>query len=443
MSGDISDNIIVNISATQATVTQQGFGLPLIVSHGVWPGSGSEFTREYSKAADVLVDWAATTPEYLCAAALFGQSPRPPKLVMGRATAKPTQQFEITPVVISNYTYKFMVNDLVAQFTSDGTATAAEITAGLKTQFDLLGLALTSSQQAGNTVLRLVANVAGAWFRFETLDRTNMPVVQNHVDPGMAANLAAIATERNDWFAVLTTFNSKAYVEATAAYCNTNKKLYGYQTIDTVVPGTPISGTDDIGESLKNLGNDYTWGVYSNGIDDFLAAGLFGARLPKKPGRATWMYTQLSGIPAGTYTPTERANMRAKNIGWYEDTAGVKFVSEGKLASGRFIDFRIHTDYTVARIQERMLRAELVNDKISYDDGGITIVKGCVKEQLQSDTLGQYAPIDPSSIVVTAPLAAAAPAQNRSDRVLDGVTFSYRYTGAIHKIQTVEGVATL
>jgi hypothetical protein len=41
-----------------------------------------------------------------------GRRPRPPKVVIGRGAAKPTQQFEFTPVVINNYTYKLQVNDL-------------------------------------------------------------------------------------------------------------------------------------------------------------------------------------------------------------------------------------------------------------------------------------------------------------------------------------------
>lgn len=440
MAGDINDYALVNISASLATVTQKGFGLPLIVSHtAAW----TERVREYTTMAGVEADFAANTAERLAAAKIFGQNPRPPKLLIGRASGfKPTAQFEYTPVVLNNYVYRFEANGTVVSFTSDGSATASEITAGLKAAFDLLGLAMTSSQQGAGATLRLLANTPGAFFRIKCLDRTNLPMVQNHVDPGVATDLAAIALERNDWFAIHTAFNSKAYVEAVASYANSNKKLYVYQTSDSVVPQTPNSGTDDVGESLKSLGNDYSAGVYSDGVADFVDAGAYGARLPKKPGRATWMFAQLADVPAGTYTPTERANMKAKNIGWYEETAGVKILNEGKLASGRFIDFRIHIDSVTSRMKERIYAAQVVNDKVSFDDAGITIVKGCVESVLEEDTLGEKAPIDKSSVVVTAPLASAVSAQDRTDRSLTGVNFTYRYTGAIHKA-TVDGVATL
>lgn len=434
---DIQDHAQVDITAASATISQAGFGLPLLVSHGTWPGVGSELTREYGKQTDVELDWAANTPERLAAAAIFGQNPRPPKLVIGRGTLKPTQQFEITPVVINNFTYKFEFNGNTVQFVSDGSATAAEITAGLKTAFDALALAVTSSQQAGNTVLRLVANVAGAWFRYKSLDRVNMPVVQNHADPGMGTNLSAIALERSDWYAIHTAFNSKAYVEAVALYANSNKKMYGAQTIDTAVPQTAISGTDDIAESLKNLAYHYAFDFYSPGVADFVDAGVFGARLPKLPGGETWKFAQLSGVPATSYTPTEIANMKAKNCNFYNPCAGVNITEPGVLASGRFIDFQRYLDFLVARIGERIYRVQVTNDKVPFTDEGIALVAAEVEGQLQSDSKRnppvQQPAIDKESIVVTVPKALDVSALDRDARELPGVDFSARYTGAIHK----------
>jgi hypothetical protein len=434
---DIPDHAQVDITAASATVSQAGFGLPLLVSHGTWPGAGSELTREYSKQSDVEVDWAANTPERLAAAAIFGQSPRPPKVVIGRGAAKPTQQFEFTPVVINNYTYKLEINGLTAQYVSDGTATAAEITAGLKAAVDALALAVTTSQQAGNTVLRIVANVAGVWFRVKCLDRPNLPVLQNHADPGMGTNLSNIALERNDWYAIHTAFNSKLYIEAVALYANSNKKLYGAQTIDTAVPQTPNSGTDDVGESLKSLAYNYAFTFYSPGVADFVDAGVFGARLPKLPGGETWKFAQLSGVPATSYTGTEIANMKAKNVNFFNPCAGVNITEPGVLASGRFIDFQRYLDYLVARIGERIYRVQVTNDKVPFTDDGIALIAAEVEGQLQSDAKRnppvQQPAIDKDSIVVTVPKALDVAQADRDARQLPGVDFSARYTGAIHK----------
>jgi hypothetical protein len=440
MPGNISDYAQVNISATGATPTQQGFGLPLITS---FTAAWTERTREYASLTAVAVDFAVGTPEYLAAQAVFGQNPRPPKVLIGRCALKPTQQFEVTPnAALALYGFKFNLNGSPALYTSDGTPTAAEITGGLKTAVDALALAVTTSQQAGNTVLRILANSPGAWFDYKTLDRANMSVVQNHADPGIATDLAAIALERNDWYGLITTFNSAALVEAAAAYCNANKKLYVAQTIDTPVPETVKSGTDDVAEFLQNAANDYTALIYSDGVSDFVDAGAMGARFPKKPGRATWMFTQLSGVPASSFTDTERAHLKAKNCGWYEATSGVPILNEGKLASGRFIDFRIFLDYFGSRTQTRIFTMETQNDKVPQTDVGISQISSCVRAQIGEDSAGVNAPVDPATVVVTEPLITQISDSDRQNRILNGITFSFRYTSAWHSA-IVNGVVSL
>lgn len=440
---EITDHAEVNITAATATVSQVGFGLPLLLGYGA---AFPELVREYSKQSDVELDFAANTAERLAAAAVFGQSPRPPKILIGRGTRKPTQQFEFTPNVLSNYTYKFEVNDSVVTYTSDADATAAEITAGLKTAFDLLGLAMTSSQQSTNTVLRLVANTAGAWFRLKCLDRANLPMVQNHADPGVAADLADIALVRSDWYALHTHFNSKLYVEAAAGYANSSKKLYGAQNVDTAVPRTSLSGTDDVCEALKAGASNYVFSFHSPGVADFVDAGIFGSCLPKLPGGETWKFRQLSGVPATTYTPTEIANMKAKNCNFYNPCAGVNITEPGVLASGRFVDFQRYLDYVTARIGERVYRVQVTNDKIPFTDDGIGLIEAEVTGQLIADATRnppvQQPALDRTTIVVTAPKAADVSTVDRDARNLPGVDFSARYTGAIHKA-TITGRVTV
>jgi hypothetical protein len=444
MSGDLNDYVVVNVSASAPAITQKSFKLPIIISHtAAW----TERTREYKKAADVLVDFpdVATVhaPEYLAASALFAQNPSPSSVVIGRANDhQPTQQFEFTPAVHDSYAYKFNFDGHLVSFTSGVGTTAALITAGLKAALDALSLAVTTSQQSANTVLRVVANAAGAWHNVETLDRANLPVVQNHADGGVATSLAAIALERNDWYAITTYFNSDLYVQAVAAYAATNKKLYYAQSIDTVVPDTVKSGTDDIAEFIQNAANDYAKVVYSDAIADFLDIALYGARLAKQPGRATWEFTNLSNVPARTYSATERTNMRAKNVGWYEETAGVNIFNNSKLASGRFTDYRIYLDFFIANTQAKFFRVLVTNDKVPFTDGGIQSLAGCLKAQLKEDSSGPNAPVDPNSIVVASPSAADVSSTDRANRALNGVNYAFRYTGAVHSVD-VEGVATL
>ena len=102
---DVPLSEIVSLTITQNSVVIQraSYGIPLILSvNAAW----AERVRVYSQTADVLADFASTSPEYLAAAAMFAQSPAPAQIMIGRAAGKPTQAYQInvgTVTVGANY----------------------------------------------------------------------------------------------------------------------------------------------------------------------------------------------------------------------------------------------------------------------------------------------------------------------------------------------------
>lgn len=85
-------NRYVNVTITRQTqpVSQQGFGLPLILGT-----SKASAYKEYANLAAVSVDFAETTEEYKIASALFGQAQKPEKVAIhsilwDEATGVPT-----------------------------------------------------------------------------------------------------------------------------------------------------------------------------------------------------------------------------------------------------------------------------------------------------------------------------------------------------------------
>lgn len=132
----VSEFVTFTIQVNNAGVSQQGFGTALIPSYSAtWP----ELTRTYTQYADVLVDFAAGTPEALAANALFAQSPHPETVKIGRCALKPTMQYTIGAITVSNsYAYKIQVDgpgvtSTEATYTSDASATTQEIHNGLVT----------------------------------------------------------------------------------------------------------------------------------------------------------------------------------------------------------------------------------------------------------------------------------------------------------------------
>lgn len=77
----------VQISSETASVTQAGFGTPLILAEGQnWP----ERVRTYTSASDMLEDgFTSSDPAYRAAAAILGQNPRVPSVKVAMASDDP------------------------------------------------------------------------------------------------------------------------------------------------------------------------------------------------------------------------------------------------------------------------------------------------------------------------------------------------------------------
>lgn len=430
---NLNDIVSVSITSEVSSVQQQGFGVPLILSYSA---AWVERVREYSSLAAVQADFATTTPEYKQAAKVFGQNPRPPKLLIGRGALKPTMQAAITPVVQNSYAYRMKVNGTSVLFTSDSSATLTEIIVGLKAAIDALALPLTVTDQT--TFMRIQANTPGAWFSIESSD-VNLGTALTHADPGIATDLAAIVLERSDWYGLLTHFNSKALVEGAALWIEANKRLYVASTVDSAIRNTTDSGTDDIGESLKALAYDQTALIDGFSSEAFADAAAMGRCFPITPGEETWKFKTLSGVPVASYTDTQRANLRAKKVNFYEATAGVNMLEEGYASSGAYIDFTRYLHFLESRVQERVFGKLSIGNKVPYTDKGIAIVRNEIAGQLQSDE--DRGALD-AGWTVSVPKAASATTADRNARTLRNVSFAAVYAGAIHKV-IIEGTVTV
>lgn len=429
----LADIVQVLITSVASRVTQVGFGVPLILSYSA---SWVERVREYTSLTAVQTDFAISTPEYKQAARVFSQNPRPPRLLIGRGALRPTQRYAVTPVVLNSYTYRLLVNGLPVSFTSDASATAAEIIAGLTAAINALVLPITCSDQT--TFLRVTANTPGGFFSLSSSD-VNLGLTQDHVDPGVATDLAAIVLERSDWYGLLTHFNSKALIEGAALWVEANKRLYIASSCDSAMRNTVLAGVDDVAESLRALSYRKTAIVDGFGSEDFVDAGIMGLCFTFTPGEETWKFKTLSGAPVGTYTASQRSNLRAKNANFYENTAGVNMFEEGYAASGEFIDFVRYLDFLEARIQERVFGRLSASRKVPFNDEGIAVVSAEVRGQLQSDETREA--INPGWSV-NAPKVATVSLADKSSRTLRNVTFSAVYAGAIHSVR-IDGTVSV
>ncbi len=120
--GNLQDTVSLTIVAGSVGISRAGFGTPLVLSANA---TSTARVTYYTSTQDVLVDFVASSPEYLAAAAIFGQSLRPEKLAIGRCALKPTAKYQLNvSSVASGHVYKLNVSG------QGVTTTALTLTSG-------------------------------------------------------------------------------------------------------------------------------------------------------------------------------------------------------------------------------------------------------------------------------------------------------------------------
>lgn len=429
---------IVNpvVTSSTATPTQEGFGTPLLL--GGTARAGTDLLRYYSTLLGVGADYASTTPEYKAATRMLSQSPRPPRIAIAKRTNVPTQSFTFTVTAASSTRYAFRVGTGEVEFTSDSSATAAEIYTGLVTAFDALPVEdepdATFTNVGPGTSVKLTADAPGTWLDVEVLTPSVLAVVQDQVDAGVTADLNAIYAEQRDWYGVVTLFPSQAEVLAISAWVEANRKLHFFDSVDTAMRRTPYDpeDTDDtVGGATKSRNYARSILVPQLATGEFAAAATASYFLATLPGSTTLHLKQLVGVRAMTLTETEETNLKSYNANVYVNIAGLSVLLNGVTSAGTFVDLARDTDWLVARTKEDVFTVLAQPGKVPYTDPGVTILTAVVAARAQlSEAAGFLAP----GWKVTALPVASVSSADRAARRYPAITLTAPIQGAIHSV---------
>lgn len=441
MAASLSDIVQINITSATAQLKQAGFGVPLILDyHTRW----SERIRFYTSIDGLTSDGFLTTDAaYLAAAAVFAQNPQVSKLAIGRRVTVPDHRAIITlSNVTSSKVYAIQVNGLTASYTSDSTATAAEITAGVTSAINALAISGLTVTEVSGVSVTLNHTTPGTYYRVKVLDMSALKVVWKQsatdADAGVASDLAAIALENNGFYGIDVTSMSRLEQAAVASWALSNKKL----AIMTCADGDmPTSSTSDIASVLKATVNTRAscWFHTDNG--SFIGSAVMGRCLPLNPGAVTFANKTLSGVESLDLNPTQLTNLAGKYANWFTEYGGVSITRNGKLAANEWIDIIRDRDWLENRLQTRVASVLINNNKVAYTDAGIALIAAEVRAQLaEAVTAGMLA--DDPAFLVTVPKASAVASIDRAARLLKDINFSARYAGAIHNV-TINGTISV
>lgn len=424
------DSIVkVDISRSTKAVSREGFGVPLILG----PNAAFSGLQYYSSIDAVAQDFLTTTDEYKAALSAFGQTLKPTKVGIAKRTTNVAQVETLTVVTaINSHLYRVVINGLNADYTSDSSATAAEIQAGLVAAIN----ALTPAQPlvaapVGGTQVSITSSQAGIGFTISTTAGAELTITHSTANNGPVEDLIATQHINDDWYGFGLTSRDNAEQLAVAAWAESVKKLFFACSSDAAVL---TSATTDIASKLKAKGyarTDYLWSGDQASFPEF---AWMGGQLPETPGSNTWKFKTLNGITADNLTETQITFLESKNANFYKVEGGVAITQEGKVAVGEFIDVIIGIDWIHSNMQADVYEALVNEKKIPFTDNGVAVIENIVTKRLNLAVKAGILAASPAP-VVTAPLVADISTGDKAIRSLKNVNWTATLAGAIHEVE--------
>lgn len=198
--------------------------------------------------------------------------------------------------------------------------------------------------------------------------------------------------------------------------------------------------THDLSLARAIQGQNYTI-TLDHDITDVMDSPFVGQIATKPVGSTTWKFKTLNGVTPENLTADELDNDNKVNAIAYTTVFGKDQTTEGKTASGEYID-TIHGIIWVKNEMQFSLEKLLQdNDKIPYNQVGINMILSTASQVLntayemgiiQSNKDGK------PDFSISAKPREEQSAQDLSNRHYGGISFTYHAAGAVHSI-TVKG----
>lgn len=433
----LSEVVVVNIAVADATVSQANFNKILFAAYHT---VGTERKRDYTSLLALQTDFAAWPAVLAAGAAFFAQNPNPGTLSIGRLLTAYTKTFTQVPTVQNLTLYRTVVNGINADFTSDGTATLAEICTGIAAAINALAISgVTSTGASGTTVV--TTGTSGTWFSLRTMTPL-VTVTELTASPAnLAVELGGILTEVNDTYGLVYENQSDACITTVASFATSNGKVY---SASSSTPAIPTSATNDLASNLVALGYDHVFLVWTQTPCTFPELRIMAEEFPWNPGSRTWAFKKAVGAESvdAYLTATGLTSLKAKNVNRFASFGGNVVFFDGKMIGGRFIDITLGVDWLTARMTERLVGVQInATDKNPYTDQSLFGFQNAMDAQLQEAVRNKVLADDEQLYTTILPVASQNP-NDRAARIVRGLYFHGRLAGAVHTL-FVSGTVTV
>ena len=230
----------------------------------------------------------------------------------------------------------------------------------------------------------------------------------------------------SDFFFVVCTDNSAEAIKALSGQCQVNNKIYAV-TVNDLEQAKALAGV-----------GDNTFVGFHNNPDSYLAEGL-AVVMSYKIGGKTAKFKQIQGVDEAVIGLTDLKELEKKNIFTYVKKLGVLQTTEGKMLSGEYIDIVLGEYWIRFRMEERMQRLAMTQDKIPYTNRGIGMLVS-VAEQVLNQAVDMEI-IEAGQYKVDYRKREDVPSNDVALRKYDYIVWTAMLQGAIHTGQ-ISGVLT-
>ncbi|GAC1486716.1 MAG: hypothetical protein NVS2B11_12460 [Acetobacteraceae bacterium] len=484
----VSDVVSVGIILSPTAAVGRNFGTLLILGSSPTIDT-TERIRQYTSLTGVAQDFGTTAPEYLAAAAFFGQSPMPYLLKIGRwaqtasagvlhgATLTAAQQasalltiqgvaagtltvsIDGTPKVMTALAFGAVLNlngvagvittALGASGTCTWTGSRFDIRSGTTGVLSSVGYGVSPTGTDIATPMGLtLASGAGT------------PAVGIAAETPVAA-VQVFAALTGDWYALtfapagiaITDVQNLAVAASIEGIAPV--RVFGL-TVQTSSAIDPTS-TTDLGAQLAASLYARTIVQYSStnayAICSFFGRGL-GVNFTGSKTTLTMKFKQEPGVIAETLTETQAAALGTKNINVFVNYQNATAIlQQGTVANGRFWDEVHGLDYLANAVQTDLYNVLYQSlTKIPQTDDGVHVLltqfeatlavsveNGLIAPGIwNAEGFGQLKRGDPlpKGFYVFAPLVASQSQADREARKAPMLQAAIKMAGAIHSVNT-------
>jgi len=431
----------VNIVLRTATVTRQGFGIPLFISSH---RNFQERVRTYTSLDAVGEDFNSTDTAYIAASQFFAHTPSVASLKIGRREA--TGSFAPTNIEAGSvHTITVVVNDgdaVTASYTSQASDTAEDIVTALQTAIALdadVSAHVTASVSGTGGDATLAFALVGAGDVYNVSDVLNM--VGSYTSSEVAGDVYdAIKEEDDDFYFVTAEDHTETFTVALAARVQAESRTYFTSSSDTDALTTYSVSATDIPAKLKQGNYTRTAVIYHQDADaKFVECNYVGVNAPYSPDlprqAVVWDGRFLPGLTisknaAGNkLSATQQLNLDNRNCSYIVTTNAGDRVLGGKTSGGEWIDNIRTLDCMTARVREGQeeLLLNQAGTKVPGGLVGVALVEGKIVDALQ--------PFISSNAISSFTVDTTGATIDQNTRELSGVTFEAILRGAIVRVK--------